>query len=182
MAKEKTIHKGAIFGIQIEIDSTLRNAMTRAPAVAAGILTQVALEWHGNTAKKHFEKSARSKYGYADRGFKYLRRGRKKNKPDLVYTGAMRNEILHRATVVQSRTGAVLKMSARALNFVGAGEKTADRVSVNGHSYPNLKKEVKAITAEEMRQITARTVQLLEKAFTAKAEETYEQYAALGIS
>lgn len=153
--KTKTVTKGVLFRLTVEVDSDTLVAMGKVPELAAKAMQAGADYWHTKVLPWHFEPFAHGKYGYASRG-KPDRR--KVGKPDLVFTGKMQQDLLLRAAFSIVGQAVVLRMQARTLNFVPAMPENSDAVTVvrsNGRPYPNMKREIKAMTDSDRKAVGA---------------------------
>jgi len=123
--------------------------MRRAPEILKEGVQKAAMFWHERNLPKHFIRGAGVRYGYAERTRKYLKR--KKNKPHLVFSGGMEQQIKSRATFKIRQGGVDVRMTARALNFVpNVAESLALKVRhTDGRMYPNIKREIKVVTTDE---------------------------------
>lgn len=151
-----TISKGKMFSVVSAIPDAFLAALKAAPDIAEKALGAAADYWHTGILPKHFEIGASQKYDYAPRGPKYLKDRKKRGKPPLVYSGSLRHDLKARAAIkTTGKTGVELKMFARVLNFARTLENSPDKYvkHKNGVGYPNLKREIKAVTDEEREQI-----------------------------
>ncbi len=171
-----TVTKGRIFRVTVAISDVRLQQMKDAPSLANQALQAGADWWHSNVLPAHFRKDAHGRYGYAERARAYLKQ--KRGKPDLVYSNSMARDLKGRAAFKQIAGGAVeLKMTARVLNFVPNMAQDNQDLYVkhkNGRGYPNLKREVKAITPEEKESVAQVIVRQLEELFgPERAEPQY---------
>lgn len=150
-----TISSGKAFTVYFEMDDTILRAMRKAPAAAERAMAAGADWWHSKILPEHFKKDAHGHYGYAERTKAYMKQARKGTKPDMVYSGAMRRQLIGRYAFKYARgSGGQLTMSARALNFVPKMSNDDPSLYVK-HSnttkngYPNMKREIKVITEDE---------------------------------
>ena len=163
MKKEFT--RGRLCTISIETDDRRIDQMKHAPDLAEKALQAGADWWHTHILPLHFQHSAHGKYDYARRSHKYLLQRRKQGQPDLVCSGKMREEMKTKASLKTAGRGSntviELRMWARALNlipniadtnldrYVTHQRRRGQRGSQKTRDYPNLKREIKAITDEE---------------------------------
>lgn len=166
-----TISKGKMFRVYVTVDDDRLRAMRRAPEAAEESLREGAAFWHSKIFPKHFLPPAANRYGYAARSATYMkqRAGKsgpaKAGKPALVFTGVMREQLTRAASFQKSGKSVALKMSARVLNFVKLPE-NSDQPKVSqrgGRLYPNMKKEIKAITDDEQDAVSQVVATVLSK-------------------
>lgn len=162
----ETIAKGRLFRITVAVDDKMLETMRRCPDLTMKAMQEGADYWHTGILPKHFEPSGHSSYGYATRSRNYLKS--KHGKPDLVNAGSLRRDL--KAKVAFRDAGKVLemKMFARVLNFCPTMPENSDDKYVKhkkGRGYPNLKREIKAITDEETKAVAAVVTNRLEMYF-----------------
>lgn len=157
----KTISKGRILGVTTEIDDQLLDSLKKTPEILQKATADGASYWHYGILPGHFEKQASFKYGYAQRSKNYLKKPGKGTKPDLVFSGAMRRELIANRAITTTGTGAKLRMWARAFNLAPAMPENSQDAYVKQYArkgrlraYPNLKREVKAITDQEREAVS----------------------------
>lgn len=161
-----TISRGRIFRITVSIDDKRMEQLKNAPQAVEHALQQGADWWHTNVLPKHFRKEAHDYYGYAKRSIKYLKS--KHGKPDLVQSGSMARELKSRATFRMVGGAMELGMYARALNLAPAMPQNSMDLYVprrKGRGYPNLKREIKALTMDEHETLSQIVAHALEIAF-----------------
>jgi hypothetical protein len=142
--------------VTVEVNDGPLKAMRAAPELAESALQSGADFWHKKILPRHFEKKAHDVYGYARRAINYLKNRAKGQKPDLVFSGGMRRELGGFAAFRKSGKTLELKMTARALNFAPRMNENDESLYVqhkNGRGYPNLKREIKAITDDERAEV-----------------------------
>jgi hypothetical protein len=146
------ISNGRLFRATVAIDDERLEQMRQSPLVAQTALIAGAEYWHTRVLPQHFQVGASMRYGYAPRAIKYLKNRNKAGKPPLVLTGSLRRDLQSSASFrAASKSSIDLRMSARVLNLARTVENSADLYlkHKNGVGYPNLKREIKAITDEE---------------------------------
>ncbi len=169
--KEKTISAGQMFAVTTTVDEGRLEQMKKAPEIAQQVMAKVAFTWHSGLLPKHFLQSAHGEYGYAQRTRAYLRR--KGARPDLTWSGAMKAELLAKASAVKKgKSGVELKFGARVLNFVPNSANPLDMFVklANGNNYPNTKREIKMVTDVEKALLAQQASQDLADAFRAPEE------------
>lgn len=163
----QTISKGRMLRVTVAIDGERLKQMRRAPELAAQAVQAGADYWHSGILPRHFRSGAAATYGYAKRSLTYLRDPRKAGKPPLIFSGSLRNDLSAGAAFKQTAGGSVaLTMRARILNLAPAmAENNLDDYvkHKHGRGYPNLKKEVKAITDDEREQVAVVVTRDLER-------------------
>ncbi len=169
------ISKGKMFGVTISVDDDRLKRMKGAPQAAAAALVAGATYWHTGILPKHFDEGANRRYGYAKRAIAYLKRKGKAGKPDLVYSGSLRNDVTSASSrrFVINGQGVRLAMYARVLNLCPTmSEKDADYYVPRrgGTSMPNLKREIIQITDDEREAVAAVVTRELELAFAPSDE------------
>lgn len=147
------ISKGKLFSVTTAVDAARLRQMRRAPDLAAAAMRAGAEYWHDHVLPRHFQSGAHAKYGYALRAMNYLKNRRKTGKPDLVFSGTLRHDLAAAAAYRQAAQGSVeLRLAARVLNLAPTMPQHSGDLYVrhkNGRGYPNLKREIKAITDAE---------------------------------
>lgn len=145
-----------IFSCQVELDPEMLARLKAAPQIAEKAFGAALAWWHDNILPEHFKPQAHFKYGYAQRTAKWLRQKRKKGSDaDLVFSGSLMRDLMSKASIKIGSQGASLSMSARVLNFApNMPQNTAqDYVKHKNKTYPNLKREVRAITPDEEQKL-----------------------------
>jgi hypothetical protein len=152
----KVVSKGRIFGFTTEISDELLDRLGKQPEILQKANAAGATYWHSGILPQHFEASAHGKYHYATRASKYLKSRGKQGKPDLVFSGSMKQEMLSFLQVTATATGAQAKLRARVLNVVPNMAENDQNYYVRQtlkrggtRPYPNLKREVKVILDDE---------------------------------
>lgn len=146
----KKVSAGQMFAVTTVVDEAMLDRMKRAPELAQQTMQDAAFQWHSGILPEHFKRESHGRYGYAARSQAYLKT--KGASPDLMRTGAMKAELLSRATAKKKGTAGVeLRMTARALNFVpNSGNPFDVKILRNdGKHYPNMKRELRELTDEE---------------------------------
>lgn len=162
------ISKSRMFTTHVEVNEERLKQMTKAPELAAEAMQAGAEYWHSGVLPQHFKSGAGAKYGYAPRGIPYLNRRDKSGKPPLVFSGSLRNDIIQRAQFENRARGAVtLKMWARVLNLVPAMPENTDSLTVklSDRDYPNLKREIRVLLADEKEAIAKVITEELSRLF-----------------
>ncbi|MCL2647736.1 MAG: hypothetical protein FWD61_12120 [Phycisphaerales bacterium] len=158
--------KTQLFYATIVINPQLLNAIKSAPDIARTALDAAADYWHTKILPLHFARDAAEKYDYAPRTDRYLRQKRKRwgGRPDLMYSGSLRRDLTTKAAIKQMGSDrhvvVELRMWARVLNFVPNMnyDDTSKRVKHSNSThigYPNMKREIRAITPEENEALAA---------------------------
>jgi hypothetical protein len=164
------ISNAAMFRVTFAVDEGILRAMKAAPDLASQAIQKAAEDWHDKILPNHFKKEAHSLYNYAERSPSYLRQSFKSGKNDLVYRGGLAHDLKSRASYqIGAQLSVSLKMSARVLNFVPRMAENDQSLKVthrDGRSYPNLKREIKAITPAEQEALAQSITARLEAAFT----------------
>ena len=148
-----TSTRASLFRVTVAVDEDRLRRMKHAPDAAAAAVRAGAEYWHDRVLPRHFEPEAHGKYHYAPRALTYLENRGKRGKPDLVFSGSLRSDLISRAAYKETgRSTIELRLTARVLNLVpNMPQNSADLyVKHNGgRGYPNLKREIKAITDDE---------------------------------
>lgn len=113
--------------------------------------------WHARILRRHFEPGASSRYGYKKRTRRYdaTKLRRFGHTTPLVYSGAMRHELLMRTPrITGTHRAMTMRLRARALRF------SAQAAYKN---YPDMRAEVRAMTPDEEAEI----VGVIEKSLAA---------------
>lgn len=172
---EMKISKGQMFTVSTAIDDERLKKLKRTPEIIQEAILVGAEYWHANILPQHFKKDASPRYGYAQRSKDYLRK--KGTKPDLIMSGSLARDVKGRATFKTMRTAIELKMHARVLNLVpNMPQNSADHYvrikSKDGmRNYPNLKREIKIVTAGEAEAVAKVVVAELERRLS--SEQAY---------
>lgn len=165
----KTVSKGKMFAVTVEVSDERLRMMREAKGNAEDALIKGADFWHTGILPKHFEKGAGAVYNYAPRSGTYLKQSRKRGKPLLVYSGSLRQDLRSKASFQKVGTGVNLKMFARVLNFAPTMPENSADLYVkhkNGRGYPNLKREIKAVTDDDREKVAEVVAAELEHLFT----------------
>lgn len=152
----KAIGKGKLFRAVFEVDDALYKNMQRSPELAEQATMAGAMFWHDGVLKRHFDKDARGRYGYEPRSGSYPHDNRKGYKPDLVYSGSLRHDMLTRATYRAVGKTIEARMYGRVFNFLPNLPQNTDAKTVrlkDGKGYPNLKREIRVVTQEEAENV-----------------------------
>ena len=171
---EAAIAKRSLFAIQFVMSEEAQEIFKNNPARLQAALKAGAVHWHKNILNHHFEKPAHDKYGYARRSAAYLNQPKKKNKPDLVYSGMLRRQVLSGFSFVVGTKSVGVKMYGRALNFVSKENSPDyyvlmyDRHKKQNRSYPNMKREIRLTTEEERTEINGVIENALQDSYTAQ--------------
>jgi len=175
-----TISKGRMFRVTTTVDDARLKQMRDAPNSAARAVQDGAEFWHSGILPIHFKIGASSRYGYAARAVSYLKDRRKNGKPPLVFSGSLRKDLTARAAFkVGAQASVDVKLSARVLNLAPAmPENSADAYvkHKNGRGYPNLKREVKAMTDDDRENIAIVTAASLERSFDTGLNTVAQRY------
>lgn len=149
---EKKISQGRLFSVMTTVDDSKMKALKRAPELVQATMEAAAFHWHTGILPDHFTRAAHGKYGYAERAFQTLRQ--KGANPDLVKTGAMKAQLLAKASAKKKGAGVELKLTARALNFVpNTGNPFDVRIKRGSGAYPNMKREIREVTDQEQTEL-----------------------------
>ncbi len=180
-----TVTQSQAMRATVEIPDELVRAMKRSPEIAAEALQKASNYWHEKILPKHFERGAAARYGYAKRSVRYLqRKQRHGNAPPLQFDASrpvMKNDLVARAQFKMTKNTVELKMFSRVLNLVPTlPENSMDHYvkQKGGRSYPNLKREIKAITEDEREALATVIVAELERAFSPAGQPTQRQMLA----
>jgi len=155
----KTITKGALFSVQVEVDDERLAALKNAPDVVDKALQTAVEYWHTKVLPEHFKKDAHAKYGYAQRSRNYLKQQR--GKPDLVASGSLARDLKARASFNFKKSAIEMRMTARVLNLVPRMQETnPDSYVQHGgrrgaKKYPNLKREIRVVIDAEHEALAA---------------------------
>ncbi len=164
-----TISKGKMFRVTTAVDDCAAQGHAQAPELATQALQVGADYWHTGILPLHFRSGAAGTYGYAARSSTYLKDHRKSGKPPLIFSGSLRRDLTSRAAFKIGAANTVeLKMQARVLNFAPAMPANSDDLYVrhkNGRGYPNIQREVKAITDDERESVAVVITADLERSF-----------------
>lgn len=153
-----TISKGKMFACTTVVDDTMLQAMKECKGNAEFALQAGAEFWHSGILPKHFVKGAGAEYGYAPRSSSYLKQSGKRGKPALVFSGSMRRELLGRSAIQRVGSSVNLKMYARALNLAPSMPENSDDLKIRHKKrglYPNLKREIKAMTPDDKERVAS---------------------------
>ena len=102
-------------------------------------LIDLVLNWHKNTAKKHFKNKAFSEYNYERRSIKYQRRKDRMHRPPLVFSGRSRRELLRS-----------IKVTATNKRAKGAFTTSSRYFWMTPEGHPNLGEELVRLTQDEI--------------------------------
>jgi hypothetical protein len=150
-----------MFRVTVALDDERLAVFRKAPDLCMKALQAGADHWHTKILPRHFNSEAHGKYDYAQRSRDYLKS--KHGVPDLVSSGSLRRDLKSTASFVEGGSVMELRMHARVLNFAPAmPENSFDRYVTQrkagrGVGYPNMKREIKAITDDE-REAVAQVV------------------------
>lgn len=128
--------------------------------ITRSVMQAIGMYWDESMLPRHFEETAKRRYGYKARGKKYQakkRRRRGHTKP-LVNTGEMQREITSRAEIRTSARGVRIHLRARALNFAG-------RAKRRNASYPDMHRELTTVIAPEISKLARHGVKQAEREF-----------------
>lgn len=172
----QTISEGRLFRVTVAVDDERLKAMRKAPEAAAQAVQAGAMYWHTGILPEHFKPGNGAKYDYAERSPTYLKARNKAGKPLLVFSGSLRKDLSSRAAFkIGGALVVEMKMTARVLNFVpNMQENNPDKYvkHKNGRGYPNLKREIKAITGAEYDAVSEVVTRGLEKSFNPPSSAT----------
>lgn len=170
-----TISKGRMLRVTVAVDDDRLKLMRRAPELAAAAVQAGAEYWHSGILPKHFRGGAASVYDYASRSLTYLKDRRKAGKPPLIFSGSLRRDLTARAQFkVAAGSSIELKMQARVLNFAPAMPANSLDSYVkhkNGRGYPNLQREIKAVTDADQAAVAEVTQGELARSFDPDREQ-----------
>lgn len=154
--------KGGPFAVTLAIDEGRLELLKQTPGAMASVMMKVAEYWHTSILPRHFTGDAHSRYGYAARTERYQKR--KGSRPDMIWTGKMKRELIGRAFFVEGARQVRLKMSARVLNFVPNMQESDVNLYVKQDkelkgsrvrkTYPNMKREIRILLPEEHEELT----------------------------
>ena len=163
----KSISKSRALTCFVEVNDFRIKQMKDAPNVASSAVEASAKNWHDKTLPEHFKKPASGRYKYAPRSKNYLKQ--KGTKPDLIHSNAMNRDLASGAAYQKtSQYGINLKMQARTLNLVprmANGSQDFYVVHRGNRKYPNLKREITAITDPEREEAAEVAAKYMESAF-----------------
>jgi hypothetical protein len=158
----KTVSRGAMFGVIVEVSDILLANLKAAPDLANKAIQTGTEYWRRKILPDHFKAGVQAKYGYAQRTPGYLKDPRKRGKPLLVLSGSMKTDLRSIAVYkLTKRADVTLSMFARVLNLAPNMPQNSDALYVYQNKqgqqvrYPNTKREVKVITDEELAAISA---------------------------
>lgn len=166
MKNTTTVTKGQIFSLTVAWPDEFVESMRNSPELADKAVSVGADYWHTKILPEHFKSSAHGRYGYAQRSHNYLKS--KHGKPDLVASGSMRRDLLANASFKRTANGIEMRMFARALNFAPNMPENSFEPRINHtgkrrkSSYPNLKREIKAVTDVDREMVAAVIARQLE--------------------
>lgn len=153
---------GGPFAVTIAIDEGRLEQLKQTPEVLAGIMQQVANHWHTQILPRHFQRTAKEKYGYAPRTSRYEER--KRGRPDLYWTGSMQRDLQTNAQLMDTGKAIRLKMHARVLNFVPNMQESDVNLYVKHDkelkgskvrkTYPNMKRELRILLPDEHEELS----------------------------
>lgn len=152
-----TVSRSQMFTVTTTVNDQVFDLMKRTPEVAEAAKLASAKYWHNGILPEHFKAGVQSRYGYAPRSHSY-QRSQHRGKPLLVLSGSLRNDLTRAAqfkTIGGSATE--LKMFSRVLNLAPTMPQNSDDLYVKRkgtRGYPNLKREIKVITADENESIS----------------------------
>jgi hypothetical protein len=148
--------KPAMFSVHVEVSDRRLKQLKAAPDLAQQSLIVGAEYWHDGILPDHFVKGTQAKYGYAPRSRTYLKQN--KGKPLLVHSESLREDVKSNYGYVTNGKAAVtVTMRAKVLNLAPAMPQNSGDLYVkhkNGRGYPNLKREIKVVTEDELEAIT----------------------------
>lgn len=114
--------------------------------VKRGELEQIGMRWHSTMLPKHFERAAHGRYGYQARDVAYIRRKVRRfgQGLDLVFRGAMRDQVRRMARVTSTPKGVRVTMTGPRYLYMY-------RKDLN---QPDKAKELTATTADEEQELS----------------------------
>ena len=156
-----------LFKVYVEVNEDRLKALKKAPEIVERAFLVAADYYHTKILPQHFKKDAASRYDYARRSMDYLKR--QGGKPALINSGRLRADMISRARFQATKTGITISMSARVLNLVPRmpenGLNHYVQLSNSTKGYPNIKRELKAMTEEEEQTIGEIIAAELDRAF-----------------